>query len=173
MKKSFTLVELLIVIVIIAVMASFALPKFEEALWKARDMEVRQLLETIFNDIVRYYGIYGAFPGINEVRKGDKLVGPTVAVPTMTKDYMLSYFGNGSFRGFLMKNGQIARFEQIKPGQALSYWIEYNPAPSVMIMDVETFGEKIQCGNFPPIYKYRRCDMKLKDGTPVELNRWP
>lgn len=62
MKKAFTLLELIVVVIIIAVMVSIALPIFTMAQEKARTSEAIQVLGAIRDSVLRYRGEKGFWP---------------------------------------------------------------------------------------------------------------
>lgn len=54
-RGGFTLLELMIVIIIIGILASLAVPRFITATKKAKEAEARQILGTIRSSQLRYY----------------------------------------------------------------------------------------------------------------------
>jgi len=55
-RKGFTIIEILIVIVIVAILAAVAMPLFSGMVWKARLGEVLTVVDTIVNAERIYYG---------------------------------------------------------------------------------------------------------------------
>ena len=62
MKKSFTLIELLIVIVIIGVIITFEIPQYRKAAIRARGAEAKHNLNMLAESLWRYYLETGHFP---------------------------------------------------------------------------------------------------------------
>ena len=61
-KKGFTLVELLIVIIIIAVLAAIAIPKFSSSSLRSKESSLRANLKLVRNAIDLFRADTGAFP---------------------------------------------------------------------------------------------------------------
>lgn len=61
MKRGFTLLELLIVVVIIGVLAGLAIPNFIRGTERARWAESKNLLGAVRASQIRYYAQYGSF----------------------------------------------------------------------------------------------------------------
>lgn len=61
-KKGFTLVELLIVIIIIAVLAAIAIPKFSNSSTRSRESSLRANLKLVRNAVDLFRADTGAFP---------------------------------------------------------------------------------------------------------------
>jgi len=72
MKKGFTLVELLIVIVIIGILVTISIPNFIKLLNRARDTSLKQNMH-ILHTVVEYYSIItdGIYPGGIDTKTGD------------------------------------------------------------------------------------------------------
>lgn len=61
MKRGFTLLELIVVIIVLGILASFAIPQFINATEKARAGEALGLLPTIAQAQIRYATEYGDY----------------------------------------------------------------------------------------------------------------
>ena len=61
-KKGFTLIEMLVVVLIIAVLAAIALPKYEKVVEKTRAAQAMEVMRSIYQAAVDYYLATGAYP---------------------------------------------------------------------------------------------------------------
>jgi len=61
-QKGFTLIELMVVIAIIGVLASIAVPKFSSATNSAQDAKLKADLRTIDGAIMQYYAANNKYP---------------------------------------------------------------------------------------------------------------
>lgn len=61
-KRGFTLIELTIVMAIIALLLTFALPRYFEGLDRAREAALRQDLKTMREAIEQFHADQGAYP---------------------------------------------------------------------------------------------------------------
>jgi prepilin-type N-terminal cleavage/methylation domain-containing protein len=66
-KRAFTLVELLIVIIIISVLATIAIPKVNESWRRASESSLRSRLKIYRDAMDRFYADCGCYPHANEV----------------------------------------------------------------------------------------------------------
>ena len=62
MKKSFTLIELLIVIVVIGVIMTLAMPGYKKIMIRTRGAEAKQNVRMLVESVWRYYVESGEFP---------------------------------------------------------------------------------------------------------------
>ena len=61
-KKTFTLIEMLIVIVIIGILSAALIPRVQSMQWKARDAKRKTDLATLYNTIKIYYTDNNVYP---------------------------------------------------------------------------------------------------------------
>lgn len=68
MKKAFTLLELIVVVIIMSILISIAIPRFQGAIEKSRSAEAISILGMLRKAQYMYYSEYGAFsPGFHNV----------------------------------------------------------------------------------------------------------
>ena len=88
MMKAFTLLELLIVVIIIAVLVAIAAPSYYNAVEKAKDAEAKGALSELRKVCIAYMSVHGSYPDtlsngdtIAVDMDGDGAAEITVAVP--------------------------------------------------------------------------------------------
>ena len=111
MKKGFTLIEMLVVVLIIGILAGIALPQYQSAVRKARVVEAKLALRAIGDAAYRWYlQNDNGFDSLEDLDIGvsteseywdiyvDDCTGEGCAVnadPKKEGDYYIRYYGNG------------------------------------------------------------------------------
>jgi prepilin-type N-terminal cleavage/methylation domain-containing protein len=81
-RRGFTLIEILIVVVILGILAAIVVPQFTNAADEANDAAVRSQLQTLRGQIELYYAQNSAYPDLltdwSDMIDGDYLMGAPV-----------------------------------------------------------------------------------------------
>ena len=94
--KCFTLLELLVVVLIIGILASIALPQYKKAVLRSRFATVKQNVKTLSQSMERYYLVNNVYP--------TSLSNLDIEIkPAKNTDY---YINGHSIGGIIMSNGK-------------------------------------------------------------------
>ncbi len=92
MKKGFTLLEILIVVIIIAILATFGIPQYIKASRKAIASEAISTIGSLRGGIARYYQENNAMPTSGAIIDLD-IVGSATGVTNLTKNFGFTWVG--------------------------------------------------------------------------------
>lgn len=83
MRKAFTLLELIIVVIIIGILASLALPQYAKVAERARSAEAKHILGMLRTAQIEYYTEYARYGNISNLGMNDVPdMGSSECVPT-------------------------------------------------------------------------------------------
>ena len=60
--KAFTLIELLVVVLIVGILAAVALPQYQKAVWRSRNVQLKTWVKAVGESRLRYYMANGTYP---------------------------------------------------------------------------------------------------------------
>ena len=96
-EKGLTLVELMIVVVIIGVLASIAIPKFSAIITRAKISEAKTILKQIIDLEQTYYNMYSAYIAFNEGQDAPQVDFTQPAVGIRRFEYKFEIVGAAPF----------------------------------------------------------------------------
>ncbi|MBT4837797.1 MAG: pilin [Methylococcales bacterium] len=99
-QKGFTLIELMVVITIIGILASVAIPNYQQYALRAQVTESLTLADTIKIALISYYKVKGEFPKNNKeagLPPSDKLIGNYVSSMDVSDGAINITLGNKVF----------------------------------------------------------------------------
>jgi prepilin-type N-terminal cleavage/methylation domain-containing protein len=90
-KSGFTLLELIIVVIVIGILASIALPRYIQIAEKGRCAEAKSILSSLRSAQIRYYAQYGTFAGVSTSLDTGAITGKYFTFGASTASANISY----------------------------------------------------------------------------------
>jgi len=113
-NQAFTLIELLVVVLIIGILAAVALPQYQKAVWKSRNIQLKTLVKAVAQARDAYYMANGAYP-----TNFDELA---IEVPNTTPASSAVPYINGAGAGSVRKADDF--WIVISPSyRILAFWV--------------------------------------------------
>ena len=142
-NKAFTLIELLVVVLIIGILAAVAVPQYQKAVWKSRNVQLKTLVQQVGQAQERYFLANGTFPkGLGEMDVEIPLTG--IDTGSATYGGLCSYSVAGPDSLWQGKDFQLV----INAGGVNAYWTvdPYKCAGffKKIGQDMKCFGRKTQ-----------------------------
>jgi len=116
MKKGFTLLEVLIVVIIIGILATIALPQYISTLEKARSGEAMTNVGTLRSSMERYWYDQGATAGYTAATLARLDVDDPNSVSGRLYNYVLTDTGNVNTKRFTIRANRIGK---------AAYWVQW------------------------------------------------
>lgn len=120
-RKGFTLIELMVVLTIIALLLSLAVPRYFKSVDHAREATLRQNLQTMREAIDKYYGDHDKYPAsLNELVSSHYLKAiPLDPITEATDSWQVEPPSDGNGNVFDVKSGAPGKD---KDGKAYADW---------------------------------------------------
>jgi len=119
-KKGFTLTELLIVIIIVGIVVTLAIPRYRKQVRRMQSAEAKKVLRSLSDAVWRHYQETGEFPDVSE-----KL---DTKAP-QSKYFVYSYSKFAEFWGEGLWKATYKDEDSALLGEIIDYFISYYPSP--------------------------------------------